>query len=102
MHWVVQNTIILHDNARSHADAAVTDLLRRWHWEILEHPTYSPDMSPCDCDLFAKVKELQRGTCYNTKDELIRVIGLSIRNTNKDGRGDGVRRLPKHLAKGDK
>ena len=56
-HLVVQNTIILHDCARSHTAAAVTVLLRRWKWEILEHPPYSPDMNPCDYDLFAKVKE---------------------------------------------
>ena len=31
--------------------------LRRWQWKILVHPPYSPDMSPCDYDLFAKVKE---------------------------------------------
>ncbi|KAJ4430148.1 hypothetical protein ANN_22358 [Periplaneta americana] len=74
-HLVVQNPIILHDNARSHTAAAVKDLLRRWHWEILEHPPYSPDMSPCDYDLFAKMKEPLRGTRYNTRDELIRGIG---------------------------
>ena len=34
---VVQNHIIFHDNARSHTTAAVTDLLCRWQWEILEH-----------------------------------------------------------------
>ena len=50
-HLVVQNPIILHDNARSHI-AAVTDLLRRWQSKILEHPPYSPDMSPYDYDLF--------------------------------------------------
>ncbi|KAJ4427216.1 hypothetical protein ANN_24833 [Periplaneta americana] len=93
-HLVVQNPIILHDNARSHTTAAVKDLLRRWQWEILEHPQYSPDMSPCDYDLFTKVKEPLRGTRYNTRDELIRSIGRSIRNINKDGRADGVRRLP--------
>ena len=51
-------------------------------------------LSPCDYDLFARVEEPLRGTRYNTKDELIRVIGRSIRNPNKDGRADGVRRLP--------
>ena len=51
---MVQNPIILHDNARSHT-AAVTDLLHRWQREILKHPPYSPDMSPFDYDLFAKV-----------------------------------------------
>ena len=44
---------------------AVTDLLRRCKWEILEYPHYSPNMSPCDHDLFAKVKEPLRGIRYN-------------------------------------
>ena len=26
-------------------------------WEILDHPPYSPNMNPCDYDLFSKVKE---------------------------------------------
>ena len=53
----IQNPIILNENARSHTAADVVDLLHRWQWEILEYPPYSPDMSPCDYDLFAKVKE---------------------------------------------
>ncbi|KAJ4439571.1 hypothetical protein ANN_07698 [Periplaneta americana] len=93
-HLVVQNPIILHDNARSHTAAAIKDLLRHWQWEILEHPPYSPDMSPCDYDLFTKVKEPLRGTRYNTRDEFIHAVGRSIRNINKDGRIDCVRRLP--------
>ncbi|KAJ4450655.1 hypothetical protein ANN_02084 [Periplaneta americana] len=67
-HLGVQNPIILHDNARSHTAAAVKDLLRRCQWEILEHSSYLPDMSPCDYDLFTKVKEPLRGTRYNTRD----------------------------------
>ena len=51
-------------------------------------------MSPCDYDLFAKVKEPLRGTRYNTRDDLNRAVRLSVRNINKDGRGDDVRRLP--------
>ncbi|KAJ4435479.1 hypothetical protein ANN_18095 [Periplaneta americana] len=50
-----RHLVILHDNARSHTTAAVVkDLLRRWQWEILEHPPYSPDMGPCNYDLFVK------------------------------------------------
>ena len=55
-HLVVQNPIILNDNSRSHTAAAVMDHLCHWQWEILEHPLYSPDMSPCNYNLFAKVK----------------------------------------------
>ena len=80
-HLVVQNPII-HDNARSHT-ANNTDLLCPWQWEILEHSPNSHGMSPCDYDLFAKVKEPLRETRYNTRDELIRAEGRSIRNISK-------------------
>ena len=63
--------------------ATVTDLLRRCQWKILEHPSYAPDISPYDYDLFAKVKEPLRGTRCNTRDELIRAIGRSVRNIIK-------------------
>ena len=52
--------IILHDNSRSHNAAAVTDLLRLWKWEILEHPTYSSDMSPCDSVLFSVFRDCMK------------------------------------------
>ena len=62
-------------------------------------------MSPCDYDLFAKVKEPLRVTQYNTSDELIYAIWWSIRNINKDGCIDGVRCIPyiwqKVIKKGD-
>ena len=93
-HLVVQNPIILHDNARNHTAGAVMDLLRRRQWEILEHPQYSHDVSQCDYGLFAKVKEPLRGTLFYIRDELIRTLGLSIRNLSKDGRADDGRRLP--------
>jgi transposase len=60
--WRRDHTLILHDNARAHTADAVKDLIRSWRWEILEHPSYSPDMSPCVFDLFAKMKEPLRGT----------------------------------------
>jgi hypothetical protein len=41
-----------------------------------ENPPYSCDISPCDYDLFAKMKEPLRGTRYNTREEIIRPAGL--------------------------
>ena len=57
-------------------------------------------LSPCDYDRFTKVKKPLRGTRYNTRDELIRVIGRSIRTINKVGLPDGLRRLPNIWGKG--
>ena len=83
-----------HDNARSHTAAAVTDILRRGQWKILEHVPYPLNMSPFDYDLFVKVKEPLRETRYKRRHELFRAVGRSLWNINKDGRADGVRRLP--------
>ena len=91
---MILNSIIFYDNARSHIAADVTDLLCLWQWEILEHPSYSPDLSPCDYNLFTKVKESLRGTRYNTRYEIIHAIGWSIRNINKDELIDGAQRPP--------
>ena len=40
--------ILFHDNARPHTVNLVRDKLQRFGWEILQHPPYSPDLSPCD------------------------------------------------------
>ena len=82
------------DNARAHTANVVTDLLRRWRWEILEQPSYSPDMSPCDHDLFVKMNEPLRGIRYNTREVIIRAVGRSMLDSSRSGRADGVRRFP--------
>ena len=58
-------------------------------WNI---PSTRP-MSPCQYDLFAKVKEPLRWTRHNTRDKLICTLGQSMRKFNKDERADGVRRV---------
>ena len=74
-----------------HTTADITDLLRRWQWEIVEHPPYSPDMSPCNYDLFAKMETPLRGIWYNTRDEIIRGIGLpNIWHQVTNNRGDYI------------
>ena len=41
-------------------------------------------------------------TQYNTRDELIRDIGWSVRDINKHGGAGGLRRLPFFFTKADK
>ncbi|PNF29374.1 hypothetical protein B7P43_G07838, partial [Cryptotermes secundus] len=77
----------------AHTTDTVKDLLRRWRWEILQHPPYSPDMSPCDYDLFAKMKEPLRGLRYNTREEIILAVGWSLLDINRCGRANGVQHL---------
>jgi histone-lysine N-methyltransferase SETMAR len=58
--------ILLHDNASPHRAVSVVEQLATWQWEILPHPAYSPDISPCDFHLFTKLKEPLRGTRFLT------------------------------------
>ena len=46
-----------HENAPAHTTKTVTTILREFCWEILSHPSYSPDLAPCDSFLFPKLKE---------------------------------------------
>ena len=52
---------LLRDDATPHKAICVRDLLRRWWWEVLEHPPYSLDLSPCGYDLIPKLKAPMRG-----------------------------------------
>ena len=65
----LQNVIILHDNATPHK-AMCQGLIRRWRWEVLERPPYSPDLSPCDYDLIPNLKAPLRGQRFRTRDDI--------------------------------
>ena len=49
--------ILLHDNARPHTVNLARDKLRRFGWETLQHPPYSPDISSCDYHIFGDLKK---------------------------------------------
>ena len=50
--------VLLHDNACSHTARQTQALLReQFHWDIFEHPSYSPDLAPSDFFLSLKMKE---------------------------------------------
>ncbi len=56
------------------------------------HP-YSPDMSPCNYDLFMKLKEPFRDRHFPTLNDLNLAITWRIRELNSNGLLDGVKKL---------
>ncbi|PNF16764.1 hypothetical protein B7P43_G00887 [Cryptotermes secundus] len=74
--------------------APVADLFDRWGWEVLYHPPYSPDLSPCDFDLIPKMKEPLHGIHFRTVPEILQAVDRSIRTTNTTGAAKGILRLP--------
>jgi histone-lysine N-methyltransferase SETMAR len=52
-----KNKIIFNqDNAPAHKSVLAMGKLRDLHYELLEHPLYSPDLAPSDSFLFPKLK----------------------------------------------
>ena len=93
-HFLNNPPIILHDNARPHAAQVVTEFLNHLGWEVLYHPPYSPDISPCDYDLNPKMKTPLRGIRFRTVDDILQAVDRSLRNLQRLGTLNGIQRLP--------
>jgi len=87
--------LILHDNARPHIVKAVRELLGRYSWEVLPHPTYSPDMSSPDFDLFPKLKINMRGVRFSMLEDLSASFTRCVRQLNCSTDLMGIMDLPK-------
>ena len=67
---LVAVTVLIHDNAKPHKSNHVKTVIDSYHWEILPQPSLSPYLSPCDYDLFPKVKMSLWGVRSENLDEL--------------------------------
>jgi len=64
--------IIFHqDNAPAHKSVLAMEKLRDLHYELLEHPPYSPDLAPSDFCLFPKLKLFLAGQRFSSNQETI-------------------------------
>ena len=57
----VRGIKLLHDNAPAHKSATVQKYLEESGLDVLNHPPYSPDLSPCDFWLFPRLQEMLAG-----------------------------------------
>jgi len=60
---------LLHDNARPRS-THITAHLEKFKWDILDHPSYSPDLAPSDFHLFLHLKKHLAGKKFDDDDEL--------------------------------
>ncbi|CAH1953833.1 unnamed protein product [Acanthoscelides obtectus] len=67
-----QPRIILHqDNASSHTAQKTRQYLTEENVELLDHPPYSPDVSPNDLFTFPKIKNRLRGQRFQSPEEAV-------------------------------
>ena len=61
---------LLNDNASSHKSEVVKSFLASEKKKVLNHPPYSPDLSPCDFFLFPRLKKMLSGNKYMSRSSL--------------------------------
>jgi len=66
-----RNGWILHqDNAPAHNALSGKQFLANKNITVLEHPPYSPDLTPCDFYLFPKIKSVLKGTHFVSVEDV--------------------------------
>ena len=65
-HWCPRHQIT-HDNAPAYKSGTVQEYLKESGLDVLDHPPYSPDLSPCDFWLFPRLKEMLAGHCFESR-----------------------------------
>lgn len=101
-HYQHRHKYMLHmDNAPAHASDLVQQGLNSMQWPILEHPPYSPDLSPCDFFLFPYLKRQLRGRQFPDTNmlrlEIDRLMGLITVQQWQDVFKDWLHRCEKCL-----
>ncbi len=68
--WKGRRFLIHHDNTSPHTADDTQLLMEKWGMKILDHPPYSPDLTPCDFSFFPKLKADLRGRRFTNVAEL--------------------------------
>ena len=75
---------LLHDNASSHKCEVVKSFLASEKVKVLNHPHYSPDLSPCDFFLFPRPKKMLSGNKYMPRSSLGSAIYQCLQQIPKE------------------
>ena len=79
----------LQDNARPHMAARTMDTIQKLKWNVLPHPSYSPDYH-----LFGLLKEHLGGKRFCNNEEVIQAVQEWLHWQPKDFFLSGIRKLP--------
>jgi len=67
---IVRTWILHHDNAPWHTAVSINEFLTERSIPIVPQPLFSPDLSPCDFFLFARLKNYLKGRHFGTLDNI--------------------------------
>ena len=81
----VRGIKLLHDNASAHKSVTVQEYLTESGLDVLDHPPYSPDPSPCNFLLLPRLKEMLAGHRFESRcgigSAVSRVCNIYLKRT---------------------
>ncbi|GFY10901.1 histone-lysine N-methyltransferase SETMAR [Trichonephila clavipes] len=80
---LLQNSFLLHhDDARPHIARCVLEISQQNNVEILPHPPYSPDLTPCDF-WFSQLKKPLRGKRFASNKVCVKAAEVILKSSHK-------------------
>ena len=83
-HNGVRGIKLLHDNALARKSATVQEYLKESGLNVLDHPPYSPNLSPCYFWLFPRLKEMLAGHRFESRCGIGSVVYQCLQHTPKE------------------
>jgi hypothetical protein len=69
-----EGAVLLHDIARPHTATHSVETLKKLNFEVLEHPSYSPDLAQSHYNLFGPLKQAIRDRRITTDQQLKKML----------------------------
>ncbi|XP_066260728.1 histone-lysine N-methyltransferase SETMAR-like [Euwallacea similis] len=85
--------ILLHDNARPHVSLITRQKLHELGYETLDHPPYSPDLSPTDYHFFKHLDNFLRERCFRNQGDAETAFNEFVDSRTTDFYARGINKL---------
>jgi len=86
-------------SSEPHAARLTSEAIAKMGWEVLPHPSYSPDLTPSDYHLFGFVKDQLRGQRYETTGAIQKAVRQCLRMAGTEFYRRGIFKLPERWEK---
>ena len=90
---LLKGIVLLHENARPHNAAHTAETFQKLKFEVMGHPTYSPDLVPSINYLFRPLEEALRGRQFTSDQKVKEPVRAWIPAQPKTFFLEGVRKL---------
>jgi hypothetical protein len=69
--WAACNWQLHHDDAPAYSSHLIQSFLAKDGIPVVHQAPYSPDMAPCDFWLFPKLKRPLKGSCLDSREDIM-------------------------------